>query len=157
VTYFWDTQFSVGGGDTHGKTISPTSTCRNMLAAASSQNGNSLHGTPIIHTGSELHFLEGAAHASECVASTSTCIVGLPLSAHPPPSSPCGNEGNLDVGGADGGAVWLICPTILDPRNGAIAQDAFLDVVRTGTGSQTLDHRFADNFQCLQQTGQFCP
>jgi hypothetical protein len=156
VTYFWYTQFSVGGVDTHGNRINPTPTCQNILSAAAAQNGNSLDGTPIIHTGSELHFLEGVAQASECEVSTSNCLFGLPLSAQPPPTSPCGNEGNLDVGGADGGAVWLICPTILDPRNGAIAQDSFLDVVRIpGTGGRKLDPRFADNFACLQQTGQF--
>lgn len=156
VTYFWYTQFSVGGFDTHGNRINPTPTCQNILNAASAQNGNSLDGTPIMHTGSELHFFEGVAQASECVVSTSNCMFGLPLSAQPPPTSPCANEGNLDVGGADNGAVWLICPTILDPRNGAIASDAFLDVVRIpGTGGRKLDPRFADNFACLQATGQF--
>lgn len=146
VTYFWYTQFSLGGVSSKGQTISPTGTCNAILQAASAQNGNSLDGTPIIHTGDELHFLEGVASNPQ---------FGLPLSAQPPPTQPCGTEGNLDVGGADGGAVWLICPTILDPRNGAIAPDAFLDVVRFAPTGKKLDPRFAANFACLQQTGQF--
>ena len=148
VTYFWYTQFAVGGTTTTGSKISPTAACNNVLAAAGKQNGFNLDGTPIIFTGDELHFLEGVASNPQ---------FGLPLSAEPPTSAPCGAEGNLDVGGADGGAVWLICPTILDPRNGAIAPDAFLDVVRfNSSGSlQVLDQRFLQNFQCLQANGQF--
>jgi hypothetical protein len=144
VTYFWYTQFSVGGISSNGTVIRPTPTCLNVLIAAARQNGLTLDGTPIIHTGDELHFLEGVASNPQ---------FGLPLSAQPPAASPCGTEGNLDVGGADGGAVWLICPTILDPRNGAIAPDAFLDVVRAG--GRKLDPRLADNFACLEKTGQF--
>jgi len=145
VTYFWYTQFAVGGTTTTAVRIFPTATCNSVLAAAGKQNGFSLDGTPIIHTGDELHFLEGVASNPQ---------FGLPLSAQPPLTAPCGAEGNLDVGGADGGAVWLICPTILDPRNGAIAQDSFLDVVRRPRGG-SLDPRFAANFACLKQTGQF--
>ncbi len=144
VTYFWYTENSVGGVDNNGRTIKPSPTCQKILAAASAQNGNSLDGTPIIHTGDELHFLEGVS---------TTPQFGLPVNAQPSAKAPCGNEGALDVGGADGGAVWLICPTMLDPRNGAIAQDAFLDVVRT-SGHQ-IDPRFGANFACLQSTGQF--
>ena len=146
VTYFWYTQFAVGGTTTTGTRISPTPTCNTVLAAAGHQNGFNLDGTPIIFTGDELHFLEGVASNPQ---------FGLPLSAQPPTTAPCGAEGNLDVGGADGGAVWLICPTILDPRNGAIAPDAFLDVVRFAPTGKKLDPRFAANFACLQQTGQF--
>ena len=145
VTYFWYTENSVGGVSSTGTRINPSATCLNILAAAAHQNGNSLDGTPIIHTGDELHFLEGVAANPQ---------FGLPLSAQPPVTAPCGREGNLDVGGADGGAVWLICPTIMDPRNGAIAPDAFLDVVRRPFGAK-LDPRFAANFACLKQTGQF--
>src|SRR5207245_8732126 len=53
----------------------------------------------------------------------------------PPPSAPCGAEGNLATDGSDGGAVWLICPVIPDPRDGAIARDAFLDTVRKPNGA----------------------
>ncbi len=65
----------------------------------------------------------------------------------------CGAEGQEAVDGTDGGAVWLICPAIPDPRNGAIASDAFLDHVATG-GS--LDTFISNNFACLQSTGKFC-
>lgn len=65
----------------------------------------------------------------------------------------CGAEGQEAVNGSDGGAVWLICPAIPDPRNGAIASDAFLDHVATGS---FLDTFISNNFTCLQSTGKFC-
>lgn len=65
----------------------------------------------------------------------------------------CGAEGQEAVNGTDGGAAWLICPAIPDPRNGAIAPDAFLDHVATGS---FLDTFISNNFTCLQQTGKFC-
>jgi len=65
----------------------------------------------------------------------------------------CGAEGQEAVNGTDGGAVWLICPAIPDPRNGAIAADAFLDHVATGS---FLDTFISNNFRCLQQSGKFC-
>jgi len=67
----------------------------------------------------------------------------------------CGAEGQEAFNGADGGAVWLVCPAIPDPRNGAIAVDAFLDAKRLSSGS-FLDTFMANNFTCLQQTGKFC-
>ena len=144
LTYFWYTQFSVGGVDTTGHLIRPTSTCLSLLGRAALQNGIGLDGTPILHMGRELNFLEGDGVSS---------AFGLGPSSQPPPTAPCAAEGKLDVGGADGGAVWLVCPTIQDPRNGAIARDAFLDVVRFN--SIKVDPRFAVNFACLQRTGDF--
>jgi hypothetical protein len=143
VTYFWYTKYAVGGRPDQPH---PTANCNKVLAAFAADNGTTLDGTPIIHTGDELHFIEGVVGAPPPAGLTSEDL--------PPLSAPCGAEGNLDVGGADGGAVWLICPTILDPRNGAIAPDAFLDTVRTPTGLP-LDPRFNRNFNCLQQKGEF--
>jgi hypothetical protein len=65
----------------------------------------------------------------------------------------CGAEGQEAVDGTDGGAVWLICPAIPDPRNGAIAADAFLDHVATGG---FLDTFISNQFSCLQSSGKFC-
>ena len=65
----------------------------------------------------------------------------------------CGAEGQEAVNGSDGGAAWLICPAIPDPRNGAIASDAFLDHVATGS---FLDTFISNNFSCLQKNGKFC-
>jgi hypothetical protein len=148
VTYSWFTQFSVGGISSTGSVILPTPTCLNLLAVAARKNGVNLDGTPILVTGDEQNFLEADGVSS---------AFGLGPGSQPPPTAPCLAEGQLDIGGADGGAVWLICPTILDPRNGAIAPDAFLDVVRKPTfdGPQPIDPRFSQNFSCLQQTGQF--
>ena len=65
----------------------------------------------------------------------------------------CGQEGQENTAGTDGGAAWLICPAIPDPRNGAIAADAFLDVA---SHNSKLDPFVQQNFTCLQQTGKFC-
>ena len=143
ITHFWYTKFAVGGRPDQ---MVPTQTCQNVLAAAARQNGLSLDGTPIVHTGDELHFLEGVASQPQ---------FGLPLSAEPPTTAPCAKESNEDAGGADGGPVWLVCPSMLDPTGGAIAPDAFLDTVRRADGSP-LDPRITAAFDCLQKTGQFC-
>jgi hypothetical protein len=143
VTYFWYSKFAVGGRPDQPM---PTATCQKVLAAAARQNGLTLDGTPIIHTGDELHFLEGVASAPQ---------FGLPLSAQPPTTAPCGQESNEDAGGADGATVWLVCPSMLDPTGGGIAKDAFLDTVRRPDGSP-LDPRIEAAFDCLQKTGQFC-
>jgi hypothetical protein len=58
--------------------------------------------------------------------------------------------------GSDHGAVWLICPSIPDPTQGGIAPDAFVDTVRKQDGSP-LDLQITASFNCLQETGQFCP
>ncbi len=66
--------------------------------------------------------------------------------------SGCGAEAQMASG--DGGAVWLICPAIPDPRNGAIAADAFLDQVFLPNG-QPQNPTMTANFVALQTTGQF--
>ena len=65
----------------------------------------------------------------------------------------CGAEGQEATDGTDGGAAWLVCPAIPDPRNGAIASDAFLDVV---THNSLLDSFVSNNFSCLKNSGKFC-
>ncbi len=107
----------------------PGTTCGPILAALDQKNGVNLDGTPIIKTADELNNQLEANH--------------------------CGAEGQEDVGGADGGAVWLVCPAIPDPRQGGIAPDAFPDVVFKPDGTP-LDPPIINNFRCLQTTGQFC-
>lgn len=106
-----------------------TQTCKNVLAKIGAANGLSLDGTPIIKTAHELNDLLEA--------------------------NGCGAEFQQDVGGADGGPVWLICPAIPDPTQGGIAPDAFPDVVFKPNGGP-LDPALFNNFRCLQNTGQFC-
>jgi hypothetical protein len=77
---------------------------KNIIA----KNGANLDGTPIILTAFELNQQIEA--------------------------NGCGAEGKEAVDGSDGGAVWLVCPAIPDPRAGAIAPDAFLDQVRLSSG-----------------------
>ncbi|HEY7337686.1 MAG TPA: hypothetical protein VH639_22530 [Bryobacteraceae bacterium] len=106
----------------------PGQTCGPILASLARKNGVSLDGTPIIKTADELNNQLEA--------------------------NGCGAEGQEDVGGADGGAVWIVCPTIPDPRDGAIAHDAFLDQVRRPNGAP-LDFNFTMNFLSLQMFGAF--
>jgi hypothetical protein len=105
-----------------------TANCKQVLANIAAVEGLSLDGSPIIKTADELNNQLEA--------------------------NGCGAEFQLDAGGADGGAVWLICPTIPDPRNGAIARDAFLDSVHLPNGAP-LDPAITANFNCLQRTGKF--
>jgi len=107
----------------------PMQQCGSILAGLGQKNGFNLDGTPIIKTADELNNQLEANH--------------------------CGAEGQEDVGGADGGAVWLVCPAIPDPRQGGIAPDAFPDVVFKPDGTP-LDPAIINNFRCLQTTGQFC-
>lgn len=107
----------------------PTPLCQGVLSSLVAKNGASLDGTPIIKTADELN---------------------IQLEANN-----CGAEFQLDAGGADGGPVWLICPALPDPRNGAIAQDAFLDQVIKPNGIP-LDLTFTVNFVCLKFLGSFC-
>ena len=106
----------------------PGPVCGPVLSALGKKNGLSLDGTPIVKTADELNNQLEA--------------------------NGCGAEGKEDVGGADGGAIWIICPTIPDPRSGAIAMDAFLDQVRKPDGSP-LDPAFTTNFLSLQRFGKF--
>ncbi|HMF90596.1 MAG TPA: hypothetical protein VKL40_08120 [Candidatus Angelobacter sp.] len=105
-----------------------TTACGQAFAALAKANGTSLDGTPIIVKGDELDGLEGIG---------------------------CAAEANEAANGADGGAVWLICPAIQDPRNGGIATDAFLDGVRLKSGNFQSTN-LLNNFSCLQKTGKFC-
>jgi hypothetical protein len=138
ITYFWYTDAGFGPNQ--------TAVCKPVMDALAAKNGVNLDGTPIIKTGLELNFMEG----NQGVPST---IPGIPDSALP--STPCAAEGKLDPGGADGGAVWLICPAIPDPTQGAITQDAFLDTVRKPDGTP-IDPKVTASFNCLQQTGNYC-
>jgi hypothetical protein len=102
--------------------------CKSIYAAIGAKNGFNLDGTPIILTPFELN--------TELEAQG------------------CGAEAQEDVGGADGGAVWLVCPGIPDPRAGAIAADAFLDQVRKSNGTPE-NLAMTVNFLSLQMFGVF--
>jgi hypothetical protein len=128
VTYFWY--------PLNPLTVAPTSTCGKAYQALAQKNGTNLDGTPVIKTADDLNGTEALFNV----------VNGVMI--------PCAQEGKLDTGGADGGAIWIICPGILDPRNGAIARDAFLDHVTFPNG-QSVDPNFLLNFNCLQRTGQF--
>jgi hypothetical protein len=102
--------------------------CGPIFAAIGRKNGFNTDGTPIILTPFELN--------QEIEANN------------------CGAEGQEAVDGTDGGAVWLVCPAIPDPRAGAIAPDAFLDQVRNAKGvPQNL--ALTINFLSLQLFGVF--
>jgi len=138
ITYFW---FIDTGFGPH-----QTAQCHQMLTALGGKNGLTLDGTPIIKTGDELNFLEGSVVGSNPIPG----FLGTN-----PPSPACAAEGKEDTGGADGGAVWLVCPALPDPRNGAITLDAFLDQVHRPNGFP-VDPALTVNFLCLQIFGAFC-
>ncbi len=106
----------------------PGPVCGPIFQQLIAKNGASLDGTPIIKTADE----------------TNNQIEG----------NNCGAEGQMAVDGSDGGAIWLVCPAIADPRNGAIARDAFLDQVHLPSGAPQNPQLLA-NFISLQRTGQF--
>ena len=56
--------------------------------------------------------------------------------------------------GSDGGAIWLVCPAIPDPRAGAISADAFLDQAHNSNGT-VQNIGLLENFLSLQIFGVF--
>jgi hypothetical protein len=102
-------------------------TCQTVFQNIGAKNGFNSEGYPVILTAHELN--------DELEANG------------------CGAEGQEATDGSDGGAAWLICPALPDPRNGAIAADAFLDVA---SHNSLLDSFVSNNFACLQSTGKFC-
>ncbi|HEX7050434.1 MAG TPA: hypothetical protein VF188_09560 [Longimicrobiales bacterium] len=53
------------------------------------------------------------------------------------------------------GFPWVICNIIPDPRDGAIAEDAFLVLVPNADGTDVTPS-LRDDFECLQEDGDFC-
>ena len=102
--------------------------CAPIFKSIIAKNGANLDGTPILLTAFELN--------EEIEANG------------------CGAEGQEAVDGSDGGAVWLVCPAIPDPRAGAIAPDAFLDQVRLPSGQPQNQNLFSA-FHSLQNFGVF--
>jgi len=135
ITYFWYSPAGFGPNQTPD--------CKVALDFMAARNGLTLDGTPLIKTGAELHFLENALQGNE--------VNEFPA----PPTNACAKEGNIDFAGGDGGAVWLVCPSIPDPTRGGIAPDAFVDTVRQSDGTP-LDPQVTASFNCLQKNGQFC-
>jgi hypothetical protein len=106
----------------------PGPVCGPIFQSLIAKNGANLDGTPIIKTADE----------------TNNQIE----------ANGCGAEGQLAVDGSDGGAIWLVCPAIPDPRNGAISRDAFLDQVHNPNGSPQ-NPKMTANFFSLQTFGVF--
>jgi hypothetical protein len=102
--------------------------CHPILQKLGKTNGLTTDGTPIVKTGDEL---DNTLEANGCAA-----------------------EGQLAFDGSDGGAIWLVCPAIPDPRAGAISKDAFLDSVHNANGTpQNIG--LTENFLSLQIFGVF--
>ncbi|MCC6320700.1 MAG: hypothetical protein IT438_04595 [Phycisphaerales bacterium] len=93
---------------------------RRTLAELAARNGADIDGTPIIKTISEIEDLEDDGFVT------------------------------IDVPPADGTALrWFFCPVIEDPRDGATARDAHVEV--TGNSDAAA---FRSLFDCLQTTGR---
>jgi hypothetical protein len=142
VTYFWFTEppnltTAVAGSQCQGPAVFNSSgmLVSGAYAVLAAKNGVNLEGWPIVKSGDDLNIaLEGFTGVN---------------------GQQCGEEGNEAVDGSDGGAVWLLCPAIPDPTNGAITLDAFIDQVHKPNGFP-LDSTLTENFYCLQFFGQFC-
>ncbi len=106
----------------------PGKTCGPILKQLGQKNGLTADGTPIVKTGDEL---DNQLEANGCAA-----------------------EGQLAFDGTDGGAIWLVCPAIPDPRAGAISADAFLDQVHNSNGTPQ-NVGLTLNFLSLQLFGVF--
>ena len=126
LTYFWFSQPANLAGISNPTPAQVN--CNNIFNQIGAANGFTTDGTPIIKTAFELNQKIEA--------------------------NGCGFEGQEDPGGIDKGAVWLVCPALPDPRNGAIAKDAFLDAVRVNGTPQ--DAFLSNQFNCLQSSGKFC-
>ena len=103
-----------------------TSDGKKALADLQKKNGLALDGTPIIKTLSDLDNLLSKGFAAKRFR------------------NPNGSEGTM----------YGICPVIKDPRNGGIAFDNVLTVVRNADGSP-LEPAFVTNFNALQTTGDW--
>jgi hypothetical protein len=145
ITYQWFTQPPTGNGTDNGL-------CASNYALIAKANGTTLDGYPIILSSNELDgpLMEGNVEANGT-------------------ADPCMGEAREDGGASestvgefpaenDGGAAWLVCPAIPDPRNGGISSDAFLDTVTTSGGAQVdaPGNPISTQFKCLQTTGKFC-
>ena len=102
--------------------------CGPIFQAIGAKNGFTTDGTPIILTADELN--------NQLEAQS------------------CGAEAKEDMNGGDGGAVFLICPALPDPRAGAITSDAFLDQVFKANGAPQ-NAALTVNFLSLQIFGKF--
>ena len=102
--------------------------CTPILKQLGQQNGLTPDGTPIVTTGDQL---DNVLEANGCAA-----------------------EGQLAFDGSDGGAIWLVCPAIPDPRAGAISADAFLDQAHNNNGTPQ-NVLLTLNFLSLQRFGVF--
>jgi hypothetical protein len=106
----------------------PGKVCGPILKKMGQQNGLTADGTPIVKTGDEL---DNILEANGCAA-----------------------EGQLALDGTDGGAIWLVCPAIPDPRAGAISADAFLDQAHNKNGTPQ-NVGLTQDFLSLQIFGVF--
>lgn len=93
------------------------------------RNGLDLDGTPLVRTMSEVEDLVDSGFVS------------------------------IEVPPQDGSAGfrWFFCPVVEDPRNGAIAPDAFLEIIENPDGTPlAAEIEIEELFTCLQRTGDPC-
>jgi hypothetical protein len=103
-----------------------TAAGKRALADLKARNGESLDGTPIIKTQSDLDALSAAGYVK---------LTKRPTTAQ---------------------GRYFVCPVYKDPRRGAITRDAFLATVRRTDGSPLpAEQGFVDDFNALQTTGEY--
>ena len=101
-----------------------TAAGQEALAELASKNGLDLDGTPIVREVNEVEDLVDDGF----------------MEIYTPPAD------------GSGGLRWFLCPVVEDPRDGAIAMDAHLDVTEGIDAAQ----EFIDAFHCLRTTGDWC-
>jgi hypothetical protein len=105
-----------------------TAAGRAALADLADRNGVAADGTPVIRTASEIDSLTANGFVTQ----------------------------RRRPANGSAGPRWTICPVIEDPRDGAIAPDAFLAAVRLADGSVLpASQEFVTNFESLQATGDW--
>ncbi len=96
------------------------------LADLKARNGESLDGTPIIKTQSDLDALAAKGYVK------------------------------LTKRGTDQQGRYFVCPVFKDPRRGAITADAILATVRRADGTALpAEQGFVDDFNALKATGEY--
>jgi hypothetical protein len=103
-----------------------------MMAFFIEKNGRATDNTAIIRTMDDLRFL------------SETGFVTIEPVARPMSDLAPRAEG------------YLLGPMISDPRNGFIRKDAFLLLATKDGLPLPAEEPFANNFQCLQATGEWC-
>ena len=101
---------------------------------------------------------EGRKELDPIAASSGRDLDGTPILTSPSQIDNLVSKGLIELRKRpvnDGVFRWVICPIPEDPRDGFIRPDAFIRDVRRANGTSVFP-ALRNNFNCLQQTGDWC-